>query len=132
MSHKIILAGPTQIARAKQVIDGAPKDAVVTIKEKKRTLEQNDKMWAMLSDVSISKPNGWLKTPARWKLVFMEALGHPTEYETGLNGNPFPIGHSSSKLTVSQMSDLIEFMYAWGSENDVVWTEPTAVERSAA
>jgi len=50
------------------------------------------------------------------------------QFETGLDGAPFPIGYSSSKLTKAQMADLIEFMYAFGAENCVEWSEPNPYE----
>jgi hypothetical protein len=40
------------------------------------------------------------------------------------------VGHSSSKLTVSEMSELIEFIFAWGSENGVTFSDKP--ERNAA
>ncbi|MGR1580705.1 recombination protein NinB [Thalassobius sp. S69A] len=41
----------------------------------------------------------------------------------GLNGEPFPVGFRSSAMTVSQMSDLIEFISAWAAQHGVVFTE---------
>lgn len=119
----IRLVGPSQRDRAKMLIDRAPDGAVVNIKEATRSLEQNAKMWAMLSDVSRSKPNGRQMTTERWKACFMQAAGHAVQFETGLDGAPFPIGYSTSKMNKAQMSDLIEFIYSWGAENGVRWSE---------
>lgn len=47
--HRIILAGPGQRQRAQKLILRAPDGYVVTLSEPKRTLEQNDRMWAMLT-----------------------------------------------------------------------------------
>jgi hypothetical protein len=126
----VILAGDTQRAFAKELIDKAPVNAVVNVQERKRSISQNDLMWALLSDVSRAKPQGRSMTTDLWKCLFMEACGHEVQFVEGLNGRPFPVGHQSSKLTVPQMRDLIEFIYAWGSENGVQFSEKP--ERNAA
>ena len=42
-----------------------------------------------------------------------------------MGGNGFVnLGRSSSQLTISEMSDMIELMNAWGANNGVTWTEP--------
>lgn len=120
----VILRGDAQRVFAKRLIDAAPVDAVVNIQEARRSLDQNAKMWAMLSDVSRAKPEGRRHTPEVWKCLFMHACGHAVQFESGLDGKPFPVGFSSSKLTKREMIDLIDFIYAWGSERGVVWTEP--------
>lgn len=129
MAQTVILNGPSQRALAKQLINRAPHGAVATIREAKRSLDQNDKMWAMISDVSRAKPDGRMHTPEVWKALFMHACGHAVQFEHGLDGQPFPVGFRSSRLTKSQMSDLIEFIYSYGAEHGVVWSEP---ERGSA
>lgn len=112
----------------KSMIDQLRDGMVINIREQKRTTEQNDKMWAMLSDISRAKPDGRMMPPEMWKAVFMRGLGHEVQFVADLDGNPFPIGLRSSRLTKSQMSDLIEFMFSesakrgwdikWGDENE--------------
>lgn len=131
MTQTIILRGPEQRALAKRLIDAAPVDAVVKIGAAKRSTEQNDKMWAMLSDVSRAKPEGRMHTPDVWKSLFMHACGHAVQFEHGLDGQPFPVGFRSSRLNKAQMSDLIEFIYAYGSEHGVNWSEPVMEENQA-
>lgn len=132
MTQTTILHGPSQRSFAKQLIDRAPVDAVVTIREATRTTEQNAKMWAMLSDVSRTKPQGRMHTPEVWKALFMHACGHAVQFEMGLNGQPFPTGFRSSRLTKTEMIDLIESIYAYGAEHNVVWTEPVEERSDAA
>lgn len=126
MAQTVILGSLSERAIAKQLIDRAPHNAVLSIRESKRSVDQNDKMWAMLSDISRAKPDGRMHTPEVWKCLAMHACGHASQFEMGLNGQPFPTGFSSSRLTKQQMSDLIEFLYAYGAEKGVVWTEPEA------
>jgi hypothetical protein len=124
MAQTVLLIGHSQRQFAKGLIDKAPAGAVLTIKEAKRTNDQNALMWCLLSDVSRAKPDGRMHTPEVWKELFLHACGHAVQFEMGLNGQPFPTGFRSSKLSKSQMSELIESIYAYGAEKGVVWTGP--------
>lgn len=123
MSQIIILRGDYQRLMAHHLIDKAPANAVVKIAPETRTNDQNAKMWAMLSDISRAKPDGRRHTPEVWKCLMMHACGHEVAFETGLDDRPFPIGFHSSKLTKAQMSDLIEFIAAYGAQHNVKWSE---------
>jgi len=125
MAQTIILAGPSQRAFAKQLIDHAPVNGVVTIREATRNNDQNARMWAMLSDVSRAKPEGRCWTPETWKAAFMHSLGHQVQFCEGLDGSgPFPLGFRSSRLTVRQMADLITCIAEYGDRHGVCWTDP--------
>ena len=125
----IILRGDSQRNLAKALIDQAPADAVVTVKEASRNAAQNARMWAMLSDVSRSRPDGLTYTADVWKTLFMQACGHEVQFMHGLvDGMPFPAGFKTSRLTVKQMADLITFIQAWGDEKGVSWSEPSRYE----
>jgi len=128
MIQTVILRGDAQRALACDLIRRAPQDAVVTIKAATRSIPQNDKLWAMLSDVSRAKPNGLRHTPDMWKCLFMKACGHHVQFLEGLDGEPFPVGFRSSKLTKAQMSELIEFIYHYGAQHGVAWSEPNPYE----
>lgn len=119
MAQTVILSGQSQRSFAKQMIDRAPANAVVTIREATRSTDQNSLLWSVLSDISRAKPEGRLHTPEVWKCLFMSACGHAVQFEMGLDGKPFPVGFRSSRLTKSQFSDLIEFIYAWCAEKGV-------------
>ncbi len=123
MTHVIALCNPRSRLRAHALIDKAPPSYVCKIEAPKRTGEQNDKLWAMLTDVSVSKPQGRMHTPEMWKCIFMAACGHEVQFLPGLDGLPFPAGFRSSRMTKRQMADLITFIQAWGDENGVRWTE---------
>ena len=122
----IILRGQSQRDYAKMLLDRAPVDAVVNIRAATRSSDQNAKRWAMLADVSRAKPGGRTATPEVWKALFMHACGHAVQFEMGLNGQPFPTGFRSSRMTVAQMSDLITFIIQWGDANGVRWTDEAA------
>lgn len=132
MTQTVLLKGPSQRAFAKQLIDKAPAGAVLRISEPTRSPDQNAKMHAMLSDISRAKPEGRHWTPETWKCAFMHVLGHQVRFCEGLdNSGPFPMGFSSSKLTVRQMADLITVIQEYGDRHGVPWSDP-AIRREAA
>lgn len=122
--HTVRIGDAYSREKAKRIIDRAPPGYVAIVREPKRTLDQNDKMWAMLTDISVSQPLGRRHTPDDWKAIAMNACGWECQFCEGLDGRPFPIGFRSSNLTKSQMSTLIEWLQAFGDENGVRWTEP--------
>jgi hypothetical protein len=128
MAQTVILRGPGQRSLAKQMIECAPLDAVVTIRPATRSLDQNARLWAMISDVSRAKPEGRTHTPEVWKCLFMHACGHAVQFEMGLNGQPFPVGFRSSKLKKHEMSDLMECVSEYGARHGVAWSEPNEYE----
>ena len=126
MTQTVWLRGEYQRRLAHQLIDKAPQDAVVKISAAKRSDDQNNKMWAMLSDISRAAPEDRHHIPEVWKCIFMAALGHEVMFTMGLNDQPFHVGFKTSKLTKAQMSDLIEFVYAYGAQHNVKWSEENA------
>lgn len=124
MTATIRLTGARQREYAKRMIDGAPEYAVVSIRKGDRTLGQNAKMWAMLTDIARSKPEGRRWTPETWKCAFMHSLGHQVQFCEGLDGSgPFPLGFRSSHLSKQQMADLITVIQEYGDRHDVMWSE---------
>lgn len=124
MTHTVILATQAQRDLAHKMIDRAPPGYVVKIVEPKRTLDQNARFWAAMTDVSRSKPEGRVHTPEVWRSLFMAACGYEVQFLQGLDGNPFPAGFKTSRLSKRQMSDLLSWVYAWGDERGVQWSEP--------
>ena len=124
MAQTVILRTDVQRILACSLIERAPADAVVTIKEATRSLDQNALMWCLLSDISRSKPEGRVMTPEFWKAAFMSALGYEIIWQPGIdNSPPFPAGFRSSRLTKSQMADLITFIQEYGDRHDVKWSD---------
>jgi hypothetical protein len=117
------LTGSAQRALAVGLIARAPDNAIVNIKPETRSNDQNALLWVLLSQVSRSKPRGLTHRPDIWKCLFMSSFGHEAETTMGIDGYPIALGHQSSKLSVSQMRDLIEFIYSWGAQNGVVFDD---------
>ena len=126
----IILRGNRETAH--RIIDVAPPGSVLNIKPPRRSLDQNAKMWAMLSDISRAKPEGRVLPPRKWKCLFMDALGEPADWEPGLDGQGVVnCGYRSSALTKAQMADLITLMDEYGARHGVEWSDPET-RRAAA
>jgi hypothetical protein len=99
-----------------------------------RTLDQNAKLWAMLGDIAdqvqwqIDGKLEYLK-PEEWKDILTAGLRKHQRVAAGIDGGFVVLGEHTSSMTVGQMSELIELMYAFGAEHSVEWSEP--VERAA-
>lgn len=120
----LILSGQHQRDLAKRLIDKAPPNAVLNVREATRTLDQNAKMHAMLSDIARARPQGRVYPTEVWKCLFMDDCGFKPKWVPSLNGDGVVnTGYRSSRLGKAQMSDMIEAMYAFGAENGVEWTE---------
>ena len=110
-------------ARAHRLVANAPAGYVMRIEPPKRTLDQNNKLWAMLTDISVAKPEGRKHTPDDWKAIFMNACGWEVQFVEGLDGRPFPRGFRSSQMSKAQMADLINFIQAYGDQHGVRWSD---------
>jgi hypothetical protein len=112
--------------KASHWVSKAPWGTRIEFKASKRSLPQNDRLWAMLTDVQTHmKPLGRDYPTEDWKLLFMQAWGKEIRLLPSLdNRSIVPVGQSSSDLSKQEMTDLIEFIYAWGAENGVVFHEP--------
>lgn len=109
------------------------KPITITIQEKTRSLEQNARLWATLHDISEQVVwHGRKMDSESWKNVFTAAL-KGQETVPGLNGGLVVLGQSTRKMSVREMSDLIELMNAFGAEHGVRWSEESrhAIEWSA-
>lgn len=114
---------PIDRERATRWVASAPVGTRIEFKKPKRTIPQNDRMWAMLTDIASQKEHAGRKyTPDQWKVLFMHACGREVQFIPALDNSTFiPWGQSSSDLSKEEMTSLIEFMFAWGAENSVTF-----------
>jgi hypothetical protein len=100
----------------------------VTLKEAKRTVPQNDRFWAALSEIAQQVPYHGLKLTADdYKLIFLDALKREVRMVPNLDGNGFvSLGRSSSDLSKDEFSMLLELIYAFGAQHGVVFSEREA------
>ncbi len=125
MSNKQIffLINPQVKQNAIQAIKMASEDMICEIKKKTRSLEQNAKMWAMLAEVS-DQVNwyGNKLTSDEWKDVFSASL-KSQKVVPGIDGGFVVCGQRTSKMTKSEMAELIELMMAFGAERGVKFSD---------
>ena len=120
----LILNGQEARRKAADWIKRAPINTRVTFQGPKRSIPQNDKMWALLSDIARAKPMGRVLKSEGWKALFMDMIDKKPSWEPNLDGTGVVcIGYKSSHLTVAEMSDLIEQISAFGAEHDVRWSD---------
>lgn len=109
--------------RACEAVRSAPDGWVVEVRAKTRTLAQNARMWAMLTDVSRQVDwYGRKLSPEEWKDVFTASLKRQ-DVVPGLDGGFVVLGARTSRMTIREMGDLMELMSAFGSERGVKFTE---------
>lgn len=125
----VILRSKAERERAKSWIDQAPTHTSVEFKKPRRSLPQNDRMWAMLTDVAehFAKNGGYhgLKlTPEDFKDVFTASLKRELRQAPNLDGTGFVLlGQRTSEMSVSEMADLITLIEAFGAAQGVVFKE---------
>lgn len=100
---------------------------VVTFRKKSRSTDQSAKMWAMLHEVSEQVDWYGQKLDAEdWKDVFTASLRHARVVPGIDKGTYVPLGMRTSTMTIDEMSNLIELIYAFGAqpEHPVAFKEP--------
>jgi hypothetical protein len=137
MSRAVILLTNAETRdRAMRWIRGASWGTRLTFQEAKRSVLQNDRMWAMLTDIAGQRRwHGQRLSTEDWKRLFIASLEAELRLVPNLNGDGFvPLGRSSSDLSKAEMSDLIELMLAWGADpaHPVAWSDPAELSRARA
>lgn len=106
--------------------------AKVVVSEAKptRSLDQNSRLWALLTDVSrqVEWPvDGKLQrlSPEDWKTILTAALTKGQRVAQGVDGGFVMLGSSTSRMSVGEMIDLQLLITAFGAEHGVRWTDPS-------
>jgi hypothetical protein len=96
----------------------------IVFHEPKRTLPQNDALWAALTDISGQVDyHGVRLSPDDWKLLFMDALKREVRMVPNLDGNGFvSLGRSSSDLSREEFGGLLDIVFEWAARNGVKFT----------
>ena len=101
---------------------------VVDVRRETRSLEQNRRLWAMLTDVS--KQVNWYGrklTPENWKDVLTAALTKQ-DVVPGIDGGFVALGKSTSNMTKPEMSELQDLIEAFGAQQGVKFTAPEFID----
>jgi len=113
-------------ARVHSAIDAAPEKTRIELRDPQRTLPQNSRFYAMLTDISDQAEHmGRKYDVGEWKAIILAALGREIRFLPSLDGTTFiPLGLSSSELSKEEMTDAIEFMFAEFIPRGVIFNEP--------
>lgn len=118
---QLTLSGKTDRETASRWIEKAPAGTRVIFKDAKRSLAQNDRLWAMLTDIATQLEwHGQKLSTDSWKLLFLDALNQEMRLVPNLNGTGVVnLGRSSSNLSKAEFSELLELIAAFGAEHAV-------------
>lgn len=125
MTLTVTLWNDARRAYACELIAKAPAGHVVTIGERPRTSGQNKRFHAMLADLERLDPLGRGYDARAYQALALAANGHQPETIVSLDGELIVLGFKSSRLTVSQMSDVIEWLFWLGAQHGVAWSNET-------
>lgn len=112
--------------RAVSLIQRAPANWLVELREQRRSDDQNSLMWSLIEDIRKHEPDGRVHTREDWKIILMASLfkdGEGLRVLHDVDGRPFLDGYRTSTLTVSQMADFLTFIIAFGDRHGVRWTK---------
>ena len=120
------LGGVIQMAArmAGRGLEAGPVELVLRRPKNQRSLDQNRRLWAVLSDVSrqVEWYGRYLPKEA-WKDIFSAALERQ-DVVPGLEGGFVMIGGRTSKMTKQRFADLLTLIDAFGAEQGVQWSDP--------
>lgn len=125
-----VIRNANDAARLNSFINAQKTALTVDIRQgEKRSSGQNRKLWPMLNDVSqqcelVINGHPTRATPDDWKQIFTANLHKQNRMALGIDGEIVYLGRSTSKMTKAEFADLIELIYAYGSEKRIVWSEP--------
>ena len=127
MKKSFVITSPDVRCRVMDAIGALPLEPKykVTIQEVKslRNLEQNAKMWAMLTDIAEQLDwYGQKLSKEDWKDVFTAALKR-LKVVPGIDGGFVVIGAHTSKMSIAEMAELIEFAMAFVCQHGVRWKD---------
>lgn len=120
-----ILVNERVLGNAVRTVREAPAGYVVTISPPKRSLDQNAKLHALLSDLAASpvKWAGKRRTLEEWKALMISAhavaTGRPGEVVPGIEGEYVAIRESSANMGVGRAASLITYLLAFCDTNHV-------------
>jgi hypothetical protein len=108
---------------ASYIMDAAPEGCVVSFKEATRSLEQNNLLWARLSQLSRDvKWDGETLTPNEWKDLLTACL-RKQKAVRGIEGGLVFLGARTSQMSKGEMNDLLTLMEAFAVERGIAFRD---------
>ncbi len=126
----IIIRGERDRQKAASWSMNAPYGTRIEFKESKRSIPQNSKLWAMLSDIAAQVTwHGIRLSPDDFKLLLMDALKREVRMVPNVDGNGMVnLGRSSSDLSKAEFADLLELVAMFGAKHGVKFSDEDATE----
>lgn len=122
----LVLTGTAARTAAMRYISQAPDGYVFQLREPTRTLEQNSRMWAQLTDIAEQVQwYGETLTAENWKDIFTSSL-KKQKAVPGLDGGFVVLGARTSKMTKGELSDLMTLIEAFGAQRGVKFGDEVA------
>ena len=119
----IILSGKESRARAINLAATAPDGTAVAFKKARRSLPQNDRLHAMLTDVARQVEwAGSKRTVEAWKDIFTAALrsaNHGLDVVPGINGGFVLLGMHTSHMSKAELGDLMTLIEVFCAERGI-------------
>lgn len=137
MKQTFIMAHDLARSNAVKAVQSAPDGYMVQISEPTKKREQEEKYHAMIGDISKQcEFMGEKRDADDWKRLLVDAFakvmrdsGTPLHHD----GRVIPsldfqrvvqLGIQTSDFWVREASEFVEYLYAFGSERNVRWSEP--------
>ncbi len=132
----VIIGDADSRRMARGFVDRAPAGVALVFREPSdRTLEQNDKLHALITDVARQvKWHGRYLNVEAWKDIFTANYRlhrHGLDTVPGLDGEIVALGMHTSKMGKRECAELIELVQAWGAQNGVQFKASARDEASA-
>ena len=123
MKQTFVLSSSQAKQRAAQAVIAAGPDWIVLISEPKRSLQQNALMWALLTDLAHQVVwHGQRLTAENWKDMLTASLKQQ-QVVPGIDGGFVVLGTSTRRMSKAEMNELIELIYAFGTEHGVKFSD---------
>lgn len=112
-------------ANALYAVSAAPDGYVVTVRPAGRSLDQNARLHAMLTDIANSKFewSGCRRTVDELKVLFVSAHaiaeGRNQEVVKGFEDEPVALRESTAAMSKARLGSLMEYIEAWAAPRGI-------------
>lgn len=122
----LVLANQSIRDKACHWIRKAPENTRVEFRKPKRTLPQNDRLHAMITDWAEQvEHHGQKYDVDSWKVILLSAFGYEVRFVPSLDGTSFvPLGMHTSDLSKEECTEFMDFIEAEGALRGVTFHEP--------
>lgn len=125
MAKKVFaLSSQSDKETAKKELESLPLGSIVEMRDPKRSDIQNRRFHASIRDIAeqVQWANEYM-SEEDWKRLFIASL-YGQKVVPGIASGFVVLSQRSSEMTVAELSELQEFIYAFGADRNVEWSEP--------